>query len=167
MPHKADGMAAAQRKRKVCQLLTCMPQFLRVWVAPKPRRPPTTSSFGPRQPWRLSPSGGLLVPGRWPGGGGHLADDVTNIFGDVIWCVGVGHEQAGELALLISLDELDASRPRDDAQLVEPAMVVLPCDGPDAVTHDRLEQSHASELSQIDAAPMLAFARSAEVRRSP
>src|SRR5215831_9019881 len=82
-------------------------------------------------------------------------------------CVGVGHEQASELALIIALDELDASCTRDDAQLVEPTVVVLPRYGPNAVTHDRLEQSHTPEISQIDAAPMLAFARSAEVIRSP
>src|SRR5262249_18190814 len=82
-------------------------------------------------------------------------------------CVGVGHKQAGELALVVALDELDASCARDDAQLVDPTVVSLPRYGPDAVTHDRLEQSHTLEVSQIDAAPMLAFARSAEVRRSP
>jgi hypothetical protein len=81
--------------------------------------------------------------------------------------VGIGDEQASELALVIALDELDASCARDDAQLVEPAVVPLPRYGPDAATHDRLEQSHAPEVGQIDAAPMLAFARSAEVMRSP
>ena len=75
--------------------------------------------------------------------------------------------RVGGAALVIALDELDASCTRDDAQLVEPAVVVHPCYGPDAVTHDGLEQSHPLEVSQIDAAPMLAFARSAEVMRSP
>src|SRR5690349_22037916 len=74
-------------------------------------------------------------------------------------CVGISYKQSSELALIIALDELDASCARDDAQLVEPTVVVLPRYGPDAVTHDRLEQSHTLEVSQIDAAPMLAFAR--------
>src|SRR5262245_39706463 len=46
-------------------------------------------------------------------------------------CVGVGHKQAGELALVVALDELDASRIRDDAQLVEATVVVLPRHGPE------------------------------------
>ena len=40
-------------------------------------------------------------------------------------CAGVGHKQAGEFALIIALEELDASCARDDAQLVEPTAVVL------------------------------------------
>src|SRR5262249_32226060 len=53
--------------------------------------------------------------------------------------VGVAHEQASELALVIALDELDASCARNDAQLVEPTLVVLPHYGLDATTHDWLE----------------------------
>jgi hypothetical protein len=82
-------------------------------------------------------------------------------------CAGVGHKQAGKLALVVALDELDASCAQDDAQLVEPTVVVLPRYGPDATIHDGPEQSHTLEVSQIDAAPMLAFAGRAEVRRSP
>jgi hypothetical protein len=78
--------------------------------------------------------------------------------------VGVGHEQASELAVVVPFDEPDAGRGGNDAQRVKPTVVVLPCDGPDAITYDRLEQSHTLEVSQIDAAPMLAFARCAEVR---
>jgi hypothetical protein len=55
---------------------------------------------------------------------------------------------------------MDAACARDDAQLVEPTVVVLPRYGRDAPSHDGLEQSHTLEVSQIDAAPMLAFARS-------
>src|SRR5215467_5606118 len=58
-------------------------------------------------------------------------------------CAGIGHKQTGELALVITFDELDASCARNDAQSVEPAVVALPRYGLDAATHDRLEQSHA------------------------
>src|SRR5215467_3616654 len=40
--------------------------------------------------------------------------------------LGVGHEQAGELALVIALDELDASCARDDAQFLELTVVAVP-----------------------------------------
>jgi len=79
--------------------------------------------------------------------------------------VGVGHEQASELALVIALDEPDTSRARNDAQFVEPTLVVLPGYGPDPTIDNGLEQSHTLEIDQVDAAPMFAFARSAE--RSP
>src|SRR5262245_40063585 len=50
-------------------------------------------------------------------------------------CVGVGHEHADKLALIIALDELDASCARNDTQSVEPTVVSLPRYGPDAATH--------------------------------
>src|SRR5262245_29491138 len=79
-------------------------------------------------------------------------------------CVGVGHEHASELALLVPFDEPDAARAGNDAQRVKPTMVVLPCDGPDATTHDGLEQSLTLQIGEINAAPMLALAR--RVKRS-
>src|SRR5262249_14168630 len=79
----------------------------------------------------------------------------------------VGHEKASELTPVIAFYEPDTSRARNDAQLVEPTMIVLPRYGPDTATHDRLEQSHTLEFSQIDAAPMLNLARCAELKRSP
>src|SRR5262249_60689449 len=81
-------------------------------------------------------------------------------------CIGVRHKQASELALVITLDELNAFCVRNDAQLVEPTLVVLPGHGPDPTIHDRLEQPHTLEIRQIDAAPMLALARCADVKRS-
>jgi hypothetical protein len=60
--------------------------------------------------------------------------------------VGVGHEHADKLALVVVFDEPDASRARDDAQLVEPTVIVVPGYGPDATIHDRLEQSHTLEI---------------------
>jgi len=79
--------------------------------------------------------------------------------------VGVGHEHAHKLALVVVFDEPDAARARDDAQLVESTVIVLPSYAPDPTIHYRLEQSHALEIGQIDAAPMLAFAR--RPKRSP
>jgi hypothetical protein len=69
--------------------------------------------------------------------------------------VGVGHEQASELALVIPFDEPDASRTRNDAQYVKPTVVVLPGYSLDPTIHDRSEQSHTPEISQVDCAPML------------
>jgi hypothetical protein len=69
--------------------------------------------------------------------------------------VGESHEQASKLALVIPFDEPNTCGARNDAQLVEPALVVLPGYGPDATIHDRFEQSHTPEISQIDCAPML------------
>jgi hypothetical protein len=81
--------------------------------------------------------------------------------------VGVAHEHANKLALVVVLDELNTSCARNDAQLVEPTLVVLPRYGADATTHTRFEQSHTLEIGQIDCAPMLNLACCAEVMRSP
>src|SRR5215470_6022874 len=77
-------------------------------------------------------------------------------------CVGVGYKQASELALVVAFDEPDTSCARNDAQLVEPAVVALPRYRLDAATHDRFEQSHALLIGEINAASMLAFACTAD-----
>jgi hypothetical protein len=82
-------------------------------------------------------------------------------------CVGVGHEEASELALVIALDELDPFCARNNAQPVEPTLVVLLDHGPDPTTHDRFEQSHMLEISQVDCAPMLNLICRTEMMRSP
>jgi hypothetical protein len=46
-------------------------------------------------------------------------------------------------------------------------VVVPPCYGLDAATHDGIEQSHALQIGKINAAPMIALARRADVERSP
>src|SRR5215470_11771247 len=51
-------------------------------------------------------------------------------------CVSVGHEQPGKLALFIAFDEPYACRAWNDAQLVEPTLIVLPRYGPDATIHN-------------------------------
>src|SRR5262249_40284660 len=58
-------------------------------------------------------------------------------------CAGVGHKQAGELALVVALDELDAACARDDAQLVQATVVVLPRYGPDSGTRNSPERTVA------------------------
>src|SRR5262249_44304288 len=40
-------------------------------------------------------------------------------------CVGVGHEQASELAVVVAFDEPDAARAGNDAQRVKPTVVAL------------------------------------------
>jgi len=57
-------------------------------------------------------------------------------------CVGVGHKQTGELALVIALDEPDACGAGNDTQSVEPTVAGPPGYGPDLSIHDRPEQSH-------------------------
>jgi hypothetical protein len=52
-------------------------------------------------------------------------------------CVEVRHEQASELALVVALPRYRL----------------------DAATHDGLEQSHAPQIDEINAAPMLDLAR--------
>src|SRR5262245_48832508 len=59
-------------------------------------------------------------------------------------CVGVGHKQSGELTLVVA-----APCARDNAQLVEPTVVVPPRYGLDAATHDGIEQPHALQIVSI------------------
>jgi len=83
--------------------------------------------------------------------------------------MGIGHEHADELALVVVFDEPDAARAGNDAQRVKPTVVVLPGYGPDATIHDRPEQSHTLEIGQIDCAPILNLvcrAEDSEVRPS-
>jgi hypothetical protein len=80
--------------------------------------------------------------------------------------VGVDHEHADKLSLVIVFDEPDACRARNDAQPVTATVVVLPGYGSDPTTDNGLEQSHTLEISQVDAAPMLAFACCADMKRS-
>ena len=66
-----------------------------------------------------------------------------------------GYEHAGELALVITFDELDAFALGMMPNLSRP---------PSSRFHD---MAMMRPLGEINVAPMLAFARSAEVRRSP
>jgi hypothetical protein len=52
---------------------------------------------------------------------------------------------------------------RDHPELIG-ASIDIPHDGPDVATYYRLQQSPAPEVGQIDAAPMLALAGSADVK---
>jgi hypothetical protein len=54
-----------------------------------------------------------------------------------------------ELALIVVFHEPDASSARNDAQLVEPTVVLLPRYGPDPTIRNRPEQSHTPQLGHI------------------
>jgi hypothetical protein len=74
----------------------------------------------------------------------------------------VGDEQTPKLAVSIALDEAYAFRPWDYSKLVDPS-VDIPYDGANVAPRYRLEQTHALQFGQIDAAPMLNLACSTDV----
>ena len=74
----------------------------------------------------------------------------------------VGDEQTPKLAVIIALDEAYAFRPWDYSELVEPS-IDMPHDGANVAPRYRLEQAHALEVGQVDAAPMLTLAGSTDV----
>jgi hypothetical protein len=70
-----------------------------------------------------------------------------------------------KLSGIITLQKAYALTRRDDPEFREFAIVDLPYEGANPAAHDGFEQSHAFQISQVDAAPLLTLVCSTEVVR--
>jgi hypothetical protein len=77
-------------------------------------------------------------------------------------CHGVGDKHAPKLAVIVASNEANALGLRDHPQPVDPT-IDKPHDGANVPPNDGLEQTDTLQLGQVDAAPMLAFAGSANL----